>query len=75
MKQHTILEPINKKAIERVNFPQEALLEVVVNCFKALGDTTRTKILYALLEQSLSVRDLAIIVGITDSGISHLSNK
>ena len=70
MKDHT-LEPIDKKAIQQVNLPHHAVLELVVECFKALADSTRAKILYALQDQSLCVRDLAIIVGISESGVSH----
>lgn len=72
MIKHTdTLEPINAEAIKQVELPKEALLEVVVECFKALGDATRAKILYALQKQPLCVRDLAIIIAISESGISH----
>lgn len=67
------LLPINPDSVEKAQnlMPQEALIEVVVECFKALGDNTRTKILYALRKQSLCVRDLAVLIGISESAISH----
>lgn len=74
MKQHTnSIQPINPDSVEQAQtfMPQERLLDVVVECFKALGDNTRTKILYALREHSLCVRDLAVLIGISESAISH----
>jgi ArsR family transcriptional regulator, lead/cadmium/zinc/bismuth-responsive transcriptional repressor len=64
---------INKKSLKNAKnrMPEHALLVVVVECFKALGDTTRAKILYALRKQPLCVRDLALLVGVSESGISH----
>jgi len=67
------LHAINPDSVEKAQIlmPQEALLEVVVECFKALGDSTRAKILYALQKQSLCVRDLAVLINISESAISH----
>ncbi len=39
--------------------------------FAALADPTRAKILYALIRRSLCVRDLAIVVGVSESAVSH----
>ena len=39
--------------------------------FKALGDPTRIKILYVLMENELCVCDIATLVGMTVSAISH----
>ncbi len=40
--------------------------------FKALSDPTRTKIIYALCQENeLCVRDIAAIIGTTNSAISH----
>jgi len=74
MKTHNIqIKAINPDHVEKAHdkMPQEALLEVVVECFKALGDNTRAKILYALQNQPLCVRDLAVLIGISESAISH----
>ena len=40
--------------------------------FKAMSDPTRTKIIYALCQENeLCVHDMAIIIGTTNSAISH----
>lgn len=51
--------------------PSEALLNLVSETFQALGDLTRLKILYALVKSEVCVRDLAILVGVSESAISH----
>ena len=39
--------------------------------FKALGDMSRLKILWALEKQEMCVCDLAALLGITESAVSH----
>jgi DNA-binding transcriptional ArsR family regulator len=39
--------------------------------FKALGDMSRLKILWALAHQEMCVCDLAALLGITESAVSH----
>jgi ArsR family transcriptional regulator, lead/cadmium/zinc/bismuth-responsive transcriptional repressor len=40
--------------------------------FKAMSDPTRTKIIYALCQENeLCVRDMATIIGTTNSAVSH----
>lgn len=39
--------------------------------FKALGDSTRIKILYALSVKELCVCDIACLIGMTQSAVSH----
>jgi len=39
--------------------------------FKALGDPTRVKILFALMKRELCVCDLAAVIGASDSAVSH----
>ncbi|MBA2395691.1 MAG: winged helix-turn-helix transcriptional regulator [Ktedonobacteraceae bacterium] len=46
-------------------------MAVVVSTFQALADPTRLKILYALTKQTCCVRDLAILVGVSESAVSH----
>ncbi len=67
------MDPINKEHIHKGEkaIPPKPLLEVVVQVFEALGDETRAKILYAVRKQEMSVRDLAIIIDISESAISH----
>lgn len=49
----------------------EAHLLLLVETFEALADPTRARILYALIRQPLCVRDLAMLVGVSESGVSH----
>lgn len=67
------LEAIDPEAVEdaRAAMPAEELLTVVVEAFRALGDPTRARILYALTRRPLCVRDLAILVGVSESAVSH----
>ncbi|MHB8278459.1 MAG: ArsR/SmtB family transcription factor [Candidatus Humimicrobiaceae bacterium] len=67
------IHPIDLEAVTTAKelIPEDELLCLVVECFQALADQTRTKILYALRKQPLSVRDLAITVGISESAMSH----
>lgn len=51
--------------------PSEAVLNLVVETFQTLGDLTRLKILYALIKSEVCVRDLSILVGVSESAISH----
>jgi len=43
----------------------------VAETFKILGDTTRVKILYALSKGELCVCDLAVVVAMGQSAVSH----
>lgn len=43
----------------------------LADTFKTLGDPTRVKILYALLQKELCVCDIAAVIGISDSAVSH----
>ena len=60
-------------AIRRVTetLPEDETLYDLAELFKLLGDTTRIKILYALLESELCVCDIAQLLGLTQSAISH----
>lgn len=51
--------------------PPEDLLALVVEAFEGLADPTRARILYALVRGPLCVRDLAILVGLSESAVSH----
>ncbi len=44
---------------------------IVVEMFGALADPTRARILYALATGELCVRDLALLVGVSESAVSH----
>lgn len=51
--------------------PDEELLYDLADLFKVFGDTTRIKILYALMGKELAVSDLAEAIGATQSAVSH----
>ncbi len=51
--------------------PDEEMLYDLADLFKTFGDTTRIKILYALMERELCVADLASIIGASQSAVSH----
>ena len=60
-------------AIRRANetLPEDEALYDLAELFKLFGDTTRIKILYALLDAELCVCDIAQLLGLTQSAISH----
>lgn len=61
-----------KVALVRSNAPDQDELSVVTQVFKLLGDPTRTRLLYALLEAGeLCVCDLAAATGIAESTVSQ----
>jgi DNA-binding transcriptional ArsR family regulator len=43
----------------------------LVNLFKAIGDSSRIRILYALAKEEMCVCDLAAFLGISESAVSH----
>lgn len=58
-------------AAARADAPDDEALRVVVETFAALADGTRARILYVLLRQPMCVRDLALVVGVSESAVSH----
>ncbi len=58
-------------AQENDTMPDEDLLFDLAELFKIFGDSTRIKILFALLGKELSVGELAEVLGMTQSAISH----
>src|SRR5215469_4336886 len=73
MTHEEVLLAIDAEAVEaaRSEALPEAHLLLIVETFEALADPTRARILYALIGQPLCVRDLAILVGVSESGVSH----
>ena len=53
------------------SMPDDELLYDLADLFKVFSDTTRIKILYALMERELCVADIAELVGATQSAVSH----
>lgn len=64
---------INPESVEvaRATALSDDHILLVVETFQALADPTRARILYALLTQPMCVRDLAILVDISESAVSH----
>lgn len=59
--------------IEKVQkaMPKDEELEKVVSFFKVLGDDTRIRILYALKQQEMCAGDIAVLLDMTKSAVSH----
>ncbi len=51
--------------------PAEEELYDLAELFKVFGDSTRIRILYALIESELCVGDMAQILNISQSAVSH----
>lgn len=51
--------------------PDEDKLYDLAEIFKVFGDSTRIKILYVLFEAEMCVCDIAQLLGMTQSAISH----
>ena len=58
-------------AAVRSRMPNEDVLADVAELFKVFGDSTRTRILSALFESELCVCDIAELLGMTKSAVSH----
>ncbi len=55
----------------RSGMPQDVLLYDLAEVFKVFGDLTRIRILCALIETELCVCDIATLLEMTQSSISH----
>ena len=51
--------------------PEESVMRELADFYKVFGDATRIRILYVLLQHEVCVCDLAEILGMTQSAISH----
>lgn len=68
---------VHQEAVDQVlaQMPCKQQLQQVAEFYKLLGDPTRCKILCALLSQELCVCDLANVLSMTKSSISHQLRK
>ena len=55
----------------RQRMPDEDILYDLTELFRLFGDSTRLRILYVLFESELCVCDIAVLLGLTQSAISH----
>ncbi|MGM9652796.1 MAG: ArsR/SmtB family transcription factor [Eubacteriales bacterium] len=53
------------------DMPPEDSLYDLAELFKVFGDSTRIKILYALFEAELCVGDIAQLLGLSQTAVSH----
>lgn len=80
-KEKTIIQDIECCEVEEVHedkvrmisdqMPPEDQLYDLAELFKAFGDTTRIRILFALFEADICVCDLAASLNMTQSAVSH----
>lgn len=64
---------VHEDVVKRVQEkqPDDEYLYELADLFKVFGDTTRIKILYALFESELCVGDIAQVLGMSQSAVSH----
>lgn len=66
-------EAINAQIVDEVrkNMPDVKKLYELSDFFKVMGDSTRIQLLWALEESEMCVGDLAVLLDMTKSAISH----
>jgi len=66
-------EVIHENVVNEVKdkMPKEEILYDLAELFKVFGDSTRIKILWALDEAEMCVCDIAALLNMTQSAISH----
>ena len=67
------VQSVNEIQVKRVQkqMPDAATLYQVADIFATLGDPTRARIVFALSKAELCVCDLAALLGMTISAVSH----
>lgn len=68
---------IDKEKVEKVKentLPNEEITQLS-NLFKVLGDNTRMRIITSLAQEELCVCDLAVVLNMTKSAVSHQLKK
>lgn len=66
----TVIHEENVKKVVSL-MPDDSIIYDLAELFKVFADSTRMKIIYALMEEELCVCDIANIVKTTQSAISH----
>ena len=61
----------DKVALVQANMPDDETLTKLADLYKVFGDGTRIRILYVLFESEVCVCDIARLVGMTQSAVSH----
>ena len=70
---HCEITQVHQGAVDQVRqvLPPDEVLSDLADLFKIFGDSTRIKILYALLRSELCVCDIARVLNLTQSAVSH----
>ena len=64
---------VHDNIVEKVSgeLPKDEIVSDLAELFKIFGDRTRLKILFVLLKEEMCVCDIAHILGMQQSAISH----
>ncbi|MDR3051487.1 MAG: metalloregulator ArsR/SmtB family transcription factor [Oscillospiraceae bacterium] len=70
---HCDCDSIHEEVVAEVRgkMPEEAILADLADLFKVFSDSTRVRILCALQYSEMCVCDIAVLLGMTKSAISH----
>lgn len=68
--QISTIHPENIKDV-KTEMPDDEILEQIADLFKVFGDFTRVRIIFALFKSEMCVCDLANLLGMSSSAISH----
>ena len=74
---HCDCNAINTELVEEIasSMPEQSVFASVADFFKIMGNDTRCKILYSLSVREMCVCDLANILSMTKSSVSHQLSK
>ena len=61
----------DRVAAVKEDLPADEVLYDLAELFKVFGDSTRIRILYALFEAELCVGDMAQLLGLSQTAVSH----
>jgi DNA-binding transcriptional ArsR family regulator len=69
----TRIQPLHTDVVDQVSsrMPGEDTLHRLADFFRVFGDFTRMKILFALFHSELCVYDIAALLGMQQSAVSH----
>ena len=70
MAEEKIVNPDLADAVKK-NMPDDEYLYDLSELFRIFGDSTRIKILYSLFDSELCVGDIAAILNLSQSSVSH----
>lgn len=64
---------MSDETVQRVldEMPSDESLYDLAELFKVFGDSTRIRILYALFEAEMCVGDIALLLGLSQTAVSH----